>query len=106
MPRRNNRAVKPRLKGRYESPEQRAVRQSGNARVQTVPIEQMVIPVGQCSHRHRKAQFPSESIARKALHQANLRHERRGEAHREVRVYLCPFCQHWHLTSRETWEDR
>ena len=106
MPRRNIRAIKTKMKRRYEEPEFTMARKARNTRVIRVPLEDQVIPIGRCPSPHRKMMFETAEQAKKAMRHANIRHERFGDAHREVRVYGCPACDAWHMTSREAWENR
>ena len=74
------------------------------------PVEKTIIPHGRCHLRHHKLRFYQHEVE-KALRQAQaLRKSRGQEAHMEKRAYHCPTakggCGDWHLTSRETWEDR
>lgn len=49
----------------------------------------------------RKARWPTESKAEQILQEAQIRHAiGAGPRRREVRVYECPMCQGWHLTSK------
>lgn len=47
-----------------------------------------------------KVRFPDEFSANWALYNARFKHRRGNENRRECRVYHCPVCQGWHLTSR------
>lgn len=98
MPRRNsNKRRIPQARRRYDGgPGGRMA-----AWVPPVPVEVMVVPAGKCG---RKLRF-TKSQAEKALKQAQQSRANRGLASQERRVYECPRCGDWHLTSRETWED-
>ena len=98
MPRRNsNKRRTPQARRRYDgSPGGRMA-----AWVPPVPVEAMVVPAGKCG---RKLRF-TRAEAEKALKQAQQSRANRGLAPQERRVYECPRCGDWHLTSRETWED-
>lgn len=34
------------------------------------------------------------------------KNKRWHEDHIKLRIYECPHCVHWHLTSKEEWEER
>jgi hypothetical protein len=72
------------------------------------PVETLVVPKGKCYENPRrkgKLKF-TEQDAPKALRQAQHSRRRQGSAYREERTYLCPNCGYYHLTSRETYEER
>lgn len=110
MPRRNDRARQRNIKGRLNR------RQKGEPRLQTaheiprIPLEDLVLPDGQCFFPNRnrpKAMFATRQKAQKALDQAKLQRTRSGSAHVEKRYYACPEggCGGYHLTSREEYDE-
>lgn len=103
MSRRNHRNSKPQARRREDGSKGQR-----NTHVR-VPLEQMIVPKGKCYFRSRggKMIFTQEE-ARAALKQAQTGRRRAGSAYAEKRVYECPEggCGGWHLTSRETYEER
>jgi hypothetical protein len=51
-----------------------------------------------------KTGYPSEQLALEKL--ARIQRANRRRAGTPVRVYHCPSCNGWHLTSRPTWTPR
>jgi len=75
-----------------------------------IPLEDIVLPDGQCffpKRRKPKARFATRAKADKALAQAQHQRARTGSAHVEKRVYTCPEggCGGFHLTSREEFDE-
>lgn len=48
-----------------------------------------------------KFRYRTESDARTALGHINYKASNGNDRRVEKRCYLCPFCQGWHLTSRD-----
>lgn len=75
-----------------------------------INVEKMVTPDGRCFFRNRAGKdiFLTEEKARKALRQVQAQRLRSGTGHVERRYYRCPEggCGGFHLTSRETYEER
>jgi hypothetical protein len=76
-----------------------------------VPVEDMVLPDGQCrfqSPRKAKARFATKEKAAKALVQAQHQRARTGSLHVEKRYYKCPDggCGGYHLTSRDEFDEK
>lgn len=107
MARKNSKVRRANDKGRL------ARRQRGETNRPTVPaprvpIEDMVLPDGQCSFQGRpKARFATKEKAAAALKQAQRMRARTGSGHVEKRYYACPEggCGGFHLTSREAFDD-
>lgn len=109
MGRKNNNVRRKNTKGRMDRREQgptlRPVKQQPR-----VPIEDLVLPDGQCrfqTKRKPKARFATAEKAQKALIQAQQQRARIGSAHVEKRFYACPEggCGGFHLTSREAFDE-
>lgn len=77
---------------------------------QRVDVEKMVTPDGKCFFRSKfgKDIFLTETKAARALKQVQQQRLRQGTGHVEKRYYSCPEggCGGFHLTSRETYEER
>ena len=75
-----------------------------------VNVETMVTPDGRCFFRNRfgKDIFMTKEKAERALRQVQKQRRRSGTGHVEKRYYPCPpgGCGGYHLTSRETYEER
>jgi hypothetical protein len=70
-------------------------------------VEALVIPHGRCFAFSRKGKLKfTQAEAGTALKQAKASRARRGSKHTEERVYECPGCGFWHLTSRTQFEER
>lgn len=73
------------------------------------PVETLVVPKGRCFFRSRKGKMIfTEVEADRALRQAQQGRSSRGSGYQEKRAYPCPEggCGGWHLTSRETYQER
>jgi hypothetical protein len=99
MPRRNHRSHQPK-RHRYADPLQ--VPRSVRAPAPQPNLSHLVLPVGKCG---RKLMF-KEADAPTALKQAQEKRASEGSANAEKRIYECPRCSHWHLTSRERYDER
>jgi len=75
-----------------------------------IRVDMLVMPDGACPRpgRRPKARFLTEEKAAQALKQAQQQRARIGSGHVEKRYYACPEvgCGGYHLTSRETYEER
>lgn len=75
-----------------------------------INVERMVTPDGRCHFRSRfgKDIFLTKEKAERALKQVQAQRIRSGTGHVEKRYYKCPEggCGGYHLTSRETYEER
>lgn len=73
-------------------------------------VEKMVTPDGRCFFRNRfgKDIFLTKEKAERALRQVQAQRRRSGTGHVERRYYKCPEggCGGYHLTSRESYEER
>lgn len=73
-------------------------------------VEKMVTPDGRCYFRNRSGKdiFLTKEKAAQALRQVQAQRRRSGTGHVEKRYYRCPEggCGGYHLTSRETYEER
>lgn len=103
MPRRNHRSGHPQARRRADG-------SRGQVAPPPPPVERLIVPTGKCFFRSRRGKliFPDEAAARKALQQAKAARQRAGSPYAERRVYACPTggCDGWHLTSRETYQER
>lgn len=74
------------------------------------PVEKMILPTGRCYFRSKagKLIFKTEKLAQQALRQAKNKRKYQANGHVECRYYPCPpgGCGGYHLTSRETYEER
>lgn len=73
------------------------------------PLSELVIPKGKCYWRSRKGKMIfTQAEAQKALQQAQQARQRTGSAYAERRAYPCPEggCGGYHLTSRETYQEK
>jgi len=108
MGRKNSNAGRRKQRGRYPQEKLPAVKAR---EVPRIPIEEMVLPDGQCrfqTPRRPKARFATQGKAERALRQAQQQRIRTGSAYMEKRVYPCPEggCGGWHLSSREEFDER
>lgn len=111
MGRKNSKVRKANSKGRLARRGQREeFRGLSNPEQPRVKLESLVLPDGKCPRpgRRPKARFLTEEKAKRALRQAQLQRSRVGSGHVEKRYYKCPEegCGGYHLTSRETYEER
>lgn len=83
---------------------------SGNMAFARPDVETMITPDGRCFLQSRRGKdiFLTEEKAERALKQAQAMRRRSGTGHMEKRYYPCPEggCGGYHLTSRETYEER
>lgn len=102
MPRRNERvAIKRHRRPRAQA--QRADYVPVQKHVIPVDIARMVVPTGKCGS---KLIFGTKEDAKVALAQAQQRRKRFNNQDQEKRYYSCDRCEGFHLTSRETWQER
>lgn len=101
MPRKNHRTHHPKRR-RYETPDLIPRAQRSAAPQPNLKRGSLVLPVGKCG---RKLMFTLED-APEALRQAQQKRRMEGSASPEKRYYQCEHCNHYHLTSRETYNDR
>jgi hypothetical protein len=75
-----------------------------------IEVSKMVTPDGRCYLQSRRGKdiFLTVEKAERALKQAQTMRRRSGTGHMEKRFYPCPDggCGGYHLTSRETYEER
>lgn len=102
MPRRNDRVANKRHR-RPRANAQRADYVPVARHVIPVDITRMVIPTGKCG---TKLRFGDEADAKVALAQAQQRRKRFNNQDQEKRYYSCKRCEGFHLTSRESWQER
>lgn len=109
MSRKNSKVGRSKDRGRRALTAQRERGLSPNRTVQP-NIEKMITPDGKCFFHSRfgKDIFLTETKAAKALKQVQTQRLRSGTGHVEKRFYACPKggCGGFHLTSRETYEER
>lgn len=103
MPRKNSRVQRTKTPRRYR-PTDTPQRPRNLA---PIPIENTVVPKGKCYFRNRygKLIFTQDQVDT-ALKHAQHNRTLSGSGKREQRYYKCDGGDHFHLTSRETWEPR